>query len=105
MLLELEAIFTKLLVSWRCELIEFGGETDHVHLLIKAHPAMDLSKLVNNLKIVSSRIIRQRHKTRLVKFYRKPVFWHGAYYIGSVGNASLETAKRYEIREPFLTPP
>ncbi len=32
----------------------------------------------------------------LAKFYWKPYFWHRAYYVGSVGGASLDTVKRYE---------
>ena len=31
----------------------------------------------------------------LRKFYWTPYFWHRAYYVGSIGNASLETVKRY----------
>ena len=34
MLQYLEPVFSGILKSWRCELIEFGGEADHVHLLI-----------------------------------------------------------------------
>jgi putative transposase len=95
MLQELESIFTKLLVAWECTLLEFGGEVDHVHLLISYHPNLNLSILVNNLKSVSSRLIRATYESHLRKFYWKPVFWHRAYYAGSVGHASLETVKRY----------
>jgi putative transposase len=83
------------LAAWRCRLIEFGAEEDHVHLLFSAHPALDISKLVNNLKTVSSRRLRTEFAEDLKEFYWKPVLWHGAYYIGTVGGASLETVKRY----------
>ena len=92
---DLEAIFTKILVAWKCTLLEFGGEADHVHLLISYHPNLNLSILVNNLKSASSRQIRATYESHLRKFYWKPVFWHRAYYAGSVGHASLETVKRY----------
>ena len=91
----MEAIFSELLISWRCELIEFGGEDDHIHILFAAHPAMDLSKLVNNLKTVVSRRIRSEFPSELSKYYWKPVLWNGAYYIGSVGGASLDVVKKY----------
>ena len=34
----LEAAFGEILAAWRCKLLEFGGEADHVHLLIDIHP-------------------------------------------------------------------
>ncbi len=87
--------FTEILADWRCTLIEFGGEADHVHLLVGIHPALNISTLINNLKSASSRRMRNRFASHLRKFYWKSYFWHRAYYVGSVGSASLETVKRY----------
>jgi putative transposase len=95
MLEHLREHFAELLVSWRCELIEFGGEPDHVHLLFEAHPALEMAGLVNNLKTASARKLKKPFAEHLKPFYCKPGFWHRAYYLGSVGNASLETVKRY----------
>ena len=81
--------------AWRCSLLEFSGEADHVHLLVSVHPALQLSVLINNLKTVSSRRARRHFGVHLRQFYWKPYFWHRAYYVGSVGGASLETVKRY----------
>ena len=30
--------------KWNCEWLEFNGEADHVHLLFRYYPQMDLSK-------------------------------------------------------------
>ena len=95
MLTRAEGILSEVLRDWRCELVEFGGEADHVHLLFRGHPAMELSRLVNNLKTVSSRLLRKEFAEHLAKFNWKPVLWHGAYYVGTVGDASLETVRRY----------
>jgi putative transposase len=46
-------------IEWDCKLIEFSGEEDRVHLLFQYHPDVELSKLVNNPKSISSRKIRQ----------------------------------------------
>lgn len=91
----LREAFEEILSAWRCELIEFGGEADHVHLLIRIHPALDISRLINNLKTASARRARNRFAGHLADFYWKPVFWHRAYYVGSVGGASLETVRAY----------
>lgn len=44
--------------DFEAEMIEFDGEEDHVHLLINYPPRVQISKLVNSLKGVSSRILR-----------------------------------------------
>ncbi len=91
----LRTAFEEILEAWRCRLVEFGAESDHVHLLIDIHPALDISSLINNLKTASARRTRARFAEHLAPFYRKPLFWHRAYYAGSVGGASLETVKAY----------
>lgn len=91
----LKESFTEILLAWRCELIEFGGELDHVHMLISIHPALNLSVLINNLKTASARRIRNRFADHLCQFYWKPVFWHRAYFVSSVGGATLETVRAY----------
>jgi len=91
----LKDAFAEILAAWRCKLIEFGGEADHVHLLIDIHPALDLSALINNLKTASARRTRNRFAEHLAAFYRKPLFWHRAYFVGSVGSVTLETVRAY----------
>lgn len=91
----LEIAFGDVLDAWRCKLIEFGGEPDHVHLLVDIHPALDISVLINNLKTASARRTRNRFAEHLAPFYSKPLFWHRAYFVGSVGGASLETVRAY----------
>jgi len=91
----LETAFAEILAAWRCKLLEFGGEADHVHLLIDIHPALDISVLINNLKTASARRTRNRFAAHLAQFYRKPLFWHRAYFVGSVGGATLETVRAY----------
>lgn len=87
--------FEEVLQGWHCRLIEFGGESDHVHVLMEIHPALNLASLVNSLKTASSRRVRGRFPAHLQHYYWKPVFWHRAYYLGSVGAATLETVRQY----------
>jgi len=47
MLERIEEVVKDVLGKWDGELIEFGGETDHVHILFEAIPSIELSKLVN----------------------------------------------------------
>lgn len=91
----LKEAFADCLSAWRCKLVEFGGEPDHVRLLADIHPALDISVLINNLKTASARRARNRFAEHLAPFYRKPQFWHRAYYVGSVGGASLDQVRAY----------
>ncbi|MCP5205821.1 MAG: IS200/IS605 family transposase [Hahellaceae bacterium] len=91
--------FTEILCAWRCELLEFGGEPDHIHMLISIHPALDISVLINNLKTASARRTRNRFAEHLAQFYYKPLFWHRAYFVCSVGGVTLETIRAYVERQ------
>ena len=91
----LKEAFSDCLAAWNCKLVEFGGEPDHVHLLIDIHPALEISVLINNLKTVSARRTRNRFAQHFEPFYSKPLFWHRAYFVGSVGGVTLETVRAY----------
>src|SRR5205807_5451346 len=56
-LVELRAIFQSVCTDFQASLTEFEGENDHVHLLVNYPPTISVSKLVNSLKGVSSRLI------------------------------------------------
>ena len=95
MLIRCEQIMEETLARWRCEIISFGGEADHVHVVFRAHPAMNPSSLVNNLKTVTSRLLRKEFTDHVAEFYWKPGFWSGAYYLGTAGKSDLDTVRRY----------
>ncbi|MBD0388065.1 MAG: IS200/IS605 family transposase [Nostoc sp. C3-bin3] len=102
MLGRLNVVMQELLEKWDCKLIEFNGvrvasrrEDDHVHLLFQYHPDVELSKLVNNLKSVSSRKLRQEFAEHLESFYWKDVFWSGSYFVASCGGITVSTLRRY----------
>ncbi|MBP0028994.1 IS200/IS605 family transposase [Roseofilum sp. Guam] len=95
MLNRLKEIFSETLQKWEAELIEFNGEADHIHLLMSVNPKVQPSKLVNNLKTVSSRLIRKEFADHLGKVYRKPMFWSRSYCIISCGGAPISVLKQY----------
>ena len=95
MLARLEIICTELTNKWQCELLEFNGEADHLHLLLSLNPKVTPSVFVNNLKTVSSRLIRKEFAATLNKVYHKPVFWSRSYCILSCVGAPLSIIKQY----------
>jgi len=72
---------------------EFSVATsvDHVHLLIQYPPKWSISKIVNNLKGRSSRLIRRDMPDIKERYFGK----HRSYFAGSVGGAPLEIVKQY----------
>ena len=55
LLTELEQVFSSILEARKGELIEFNGESDHVHLIVSYLPQIAVSNLVVNLKATSSK--------------------------------------------------
>jgi putative transposase len=94
-LARLKDICTELANQWDIELVEFGGEADHIHLLLDMHPNIMPSRFVGNLKTVSSRYIRKEFSEHMKQFYWKPVLWTRAYCLITAGGAPLEVLKHY----------
>lgn len=92
----LKEIFSETLKKWDCTLVEFNGESDHVHLLIDYKPDKPLSTMIGNLKTVSSRLIRKEHPELSERyFYNKPYFWTGSYFVATCGGVTVEQLKQY----------
>lgn len=80
---------------WGCVINEINSDKDHLHILFEAPPQVQLSKLVNNYKTVTSRLIRKEFSEFLTGFYWKPYFWSRAYFIGSVSDRTHDVVERY----------
>lgn len=80
---------------WKLKIIEIESESDHLHIAFESNPQTQLSKLVNNFKTVSSRLIRKEFKGHIDKYYWKPFFWSPSYCLISVGGASIEIIREY----------
>ena len=92
---ELRVIFSDVCRDFEAELIEFDGENDHVHLLINYPPKVSISKLVNSLKGVSSRLIRRRRHPSIEKNLWGGQLWSPSYFAGSCGGAPLTIIRQY----------
>jgi putative transposase len=55
----MEEIMRARCADFETELVEFNGENNHVHLLANFPPEIAIAKLVNSLKGVSLRRMRQ----------------------------------------------
>ncbi|PKL77759.1 MAG: IS200/IS605 family transposase [Candidatus Melainabacteria bacterium HGW-Melainabacteria-1] len=90
----LENIFTEVCQDFDAELTGFNGEQDHVHLLVNYPPKVSVSKLVNSLKGVSSRLLRKL-RPDLAEIYYQGMLWSPSYFAGSCGGAPLAMVQQY----------
>ena len=81
--------------DFEAELIEFDGEDDHVHLLVHYPPKVSISTLVNSLKGVSSRLIRQKKYPEIQQKLWGGHLWSPSYFAGSCGGAPLSIIRQY----------
>ena len=94
MLNRLKEIFTETCNKWECTLVEFNGESDQVHLVVNFSPQVQ-SKLIANLKTVSSRLLRKEFQLEIERIYSKPVLWSGSYFVASCGGVTIQTLRKY----------
>ena len=87
-------IFGKVCGDFEAKLVAIDGEGDHVHLLVNYPPKIAVASLVNSLKGVSSRLLKQKHP-ELAKVYWDGALWSPSYFAASCGGAPLEIIKEY----------
>lgn len=99
---DMRALFARICQDFGAVLVEMDGEKDHVHLLVNYMPKTSVSRLVNSLKGVSSRILKKNHPD-LRRFYWKNALWSPSYFAASCGGAPIEIIKQYieQQKTPF----
>lgn len=95
MLTRCETIMAEVCDKFGATLTEFNGEADHVHLLIHYPPTVQLSTLVNSLKGVSARRLRQEFPEHIRKYSWGNHFWSPSYFVASAGGAPLSIIAEY----------
>ena len=81
--------------DWKSKIISINTDSDYIHILFETSPQTQLSKLINNYKTVTSRLIRKEFAEKLKSYYYKPYFWSDTYFISSVSDTSETMIKKY----------
>jgi putative transposase len=76
-------------------LVELDGEDDHVHLLVEYLPTVQLTKLVNSLKGVSSRMLRKKRFPEVEDKLWGGHLWSPSYCAASCGGAPIDIVRKY----------
>lgn len=90
----LKEIFIDIAPNYGVELLEWNHDIDHVHLLFKAKPNTEISKLLNAYKSAPSRRIKNEFPS-IRKYLWKEYFWSKSYCLVTTGGAPLEVVKQY----------
>jgi putative transposase len=90
---------TKHLVEECCKrqgliLLALETDEDHIHVFVSAPLCFSPALVANLLKGNSSRSLRGEFP-HLKKMCGKKHLWTSSYYVGTAGNVSVETIKRY----------
>ena len=87
--------FRQVCTDFAAVLVSCDGEDDHVHLLIEYPPTVQLSKLINSLKGVSSRLVRRDFPNLRPRVWGGQHLWSPSYFAASCGGAPLSVVKLY----------
>lgn len=88
-------IFEETCEQMDCELLEFNGEDDHIHILISIPPKHSVTNVVSKLKGKSSYFIRKEFWDHIKKKLWGEHFWSPSYCSVTCGGAPLDIIKKY----------
>ena len=80
--------------TFEVEILDQECDLDHIHIIFKARPTLDITKYLNALKTISSREIR-RNFPEIKKKLWKDAFWSPSYCLITTGQVTLDQLKKY----------
>lgn len=92
---DLKSIIKNISDGYGVEIIEQECGEDHLHILFRAKPTLELTKYINILKGHSSRKIREKYKNFLKDKLWGDSFWSPSYFLATTGNVTVDILKEY----------
>ena len=87
-------IFEYIAPNYNITLQEWNHDSDHVHILFKAHPKSEISKFINAYKSASSRLLKKEFPEIRKKLW-KEYFWSQSFCLITTDGAQIEAIRRY----------
>jgi putative transposase len=87
----MQIIFIDICLDYHAQLVEFG----HIHLLINYPPPAQLSKMVNSLKGISSRLLKKQFANITKSYFNKKSLCSPSYFATSCGGAPIGIICQY----------
>lgn len=80
--------------TFEVEIINQECDKDHIHIIFKAKPTLNIPKYLNTLKTITSREIRRNFPEVKEKLW-KDAFWSPSYFLTTTGQVTLDQLKKY----------
>ena len=74
---------------------EMEVDKDHIHLMMTSVPKLSPLQIVKRLKQETTIRIWKWHPELKQQFWKEKTFWSDGYFCCSIGNASIETVRKY----------
>jgi putative transposase len=91
----LKEIVDEMSVNLGMQLIHQETDRDHIPILFSSRPSIAPSRVINSLKSVASRRLRQQFPLVMRKHPWGGVFWPPFYFLASTGQVTLEAIQQY----------
>ena len=92
---DLKVITDKIALEFEVDVIEQECGEDHIHMLFRTKPTLDMTKFINILKGRSSRELREKYKNFLKNKLWGDSFWSPSYFLATTGNVTIDILKEY----------
>ena len=92
---DLKSIIEKVAEDFDVEIVEQECGEDHIHILFRAKPTLDIPKFINLLKGRTSRELRKNYKEFLKDKLWGDSFWSPSYFLATTGNVTIDILKEY----------
>ena len=80
--------------DFQVKIIEQETDKDHIHILFKTKPTINMTKYINSIKGVTSRILFEEYPEIKMKLW-KGHLWSTSYCLLTTGQTTLDVLKRY----------
>lgn len=77
------------------QIIESGVGIDHLHILFRCKPTLDIPKFINTIKGNTSRNLRNQYAQFLQDKLWGDAFWSPSYFLATTGNVTIDIIKEY----------
>lgn len=92
---DIKTIIQKISDNFDVDIIEQECGVDHIHIVFKSKPTLDITKYINILKGHSSRKIREKYQDFLADKLWGDSFWSPSYFLATTGNVTIDILKEY----------
>jgi putative transposase len=77
---------------WKIE--ELNIQSDHIHMLVRMHPTVSVSRMVQLFKGMTSKVVREEFP-ELKEFLWGKSFWSDGYFAETVGQVNEDRIREY----------